>query len=57
MTRKKENHEEIEKRALAKAANREKKKKAKMNVSGKSVFKLREIIVRKPKSVYDEIHR
>jgi len=49
MARKKENYEEIEKMAAAKAAKREKKKKPPMAVSGKGVFKLRKIIVEKSK--------
>jgi len=38
------------KKGAGQSGQQGKEKKAKMNVSGKSVFKLREIIVRKPKS-------
>lgn len=44
MKNKQELIEEIEKKTLAKAKKREKKKKPKMNVSGKSVFKLKKLI-------------
>ena len=46
-TRKKEDFEEIEEKVRKKAKIREKKKKPKMQTSGKSVFKLRELIRKK----------
>jgi len=49
MKNKQEQLEEIEQRAAAKAKQREKKKRTKMSVSGKSVFRLKEIMARKSK--------
>lgn len=45
----KNNWEEIEKKTAQKAKQREKKKKPKMKVSGKSVFGLQKLIKRRKK--------
>ncbi len=44
-----ENYEDLEKDVLKKSKRREKKKKPQMKVSGKSIFKLAEVIRKRSK--------